>query len=257
MRTIVKHILLITAALSLVSCRKDTVPEKWMLAEYSCKSGKLDLLFTHKYDSQGHLTQVTEEMKGALTVHVMFVYDQNTITRYLVADPTDLKKWAGKIVYTLDNSGRVIKSVDEVLEETLVYSYSPNGFLEKVTEEDGNVTVYTWKNNSLEKITRSDGITVNYTYSNKESLGLLSANKTEKGDHDLAQLGYFGKNSRLLPAKIEELSSEGKVVSTEEYNYTEFDASARLTGYTQTTSHSAGTLQTKTTNTYKLIWKPQ
>ena len=53
MRTIVKHILLITAALSLVSCRKDTVTEKWVLAEYTCKSDMLDQRFTYQYDAKG------------------------------------------------------------------------------------------------------------------------------------------------------------------------------------------------------------
>ena len=255
MRTIVKHILLITAALSLVSCRKDTVTEKWVLAEYTCKSDIADQRFTYQYDAQGRLVQVKEETKGLPTVHVVYTYERNTITRYLLGDPTNLENWAGKIVYTLDNSGKVVKSVDELLEQVQIYSYSADGFLEKVTDGDGHVTQYSWKNNSLDKMMQPDGITVQYTYTSNESLGLLCVNITEKGDNNLAHLGYFGKNSRLLPAKMEDITSDGKAALTVEYNYTAFDATAHLTGYTETTSLSMAPLETKFTNTCTLTWK--
>ena len=101
-----------------------------------------------------------------------------------------------------------------------------------------------------------DGVTVQYTYTSNESLGLLCVNITEKGDNNLAHLGYFGKNSRLLPAKMEDITSDGKTVLSVEYNYTAFDANARLTGYTQTTILSAGSLEAQSVNTYKLTWKP-
>ena len=256
MRTIVKHILLITAALSLVSCRKDTVTEKWVLAEYTCKSDRLDQRFTYQYDAQGRLVQVKEETKGLPTVHVVYTYERNTITRYLLGDPMDLENWASKIVYTLDNSGKVVKSVDELLGQAQIYSYSADGFLEKVSDGDGNVTQYSWKNNSLDKMMHADGTTVQYTYSNNESMGLLCVNISEKGDNNLAHLGYFGKNSRLLPAKMKDITSDGKAALTVEYNYTAFDANARLTGYTQTTMLSAGSLEAQSVNTYKLTWKP-
>lgn len=245
MKAFIKHILLLVAALSLFSCRKDAPAGKWVLAEYTYKSDILDQRFTYQYDSQGRLVRVTEDMKGVLTVHLVYTYDQNTITRYTVDNPADLENWTSKVVYTLDNSGRVIKSVNVGMDETSIYSYSPDGFLDTVTDEEGDVSIYSWKNNSLEKIVRPDGSTVKYTYSNKESLGLYLTNDNEKGDYDLARMGYFGKNSRLLPAKIEDVTADGKVVLTREYNYTEFDAHAHLLGYTETT----------TTETYKLTWK--
>lgn len=255
MKAFIKHTLLLVAALSFFSCRKDAPAGKWVLAEYTCKSDKLDQRNTFQYDAQGRLVQVKKETKGLPTVHVVYTYERNTITRYLLGDPTNLENWVGKIVYTLDNSGKVVKSVDELLEQVQIYSYSADGFLEKVTDGDGNVTQYSWKNNSLDKMMHADGITVQYTYSNNESLGLLCVNITEKGDNNLAHLGYFGKNSRLLPAKIEDITADGKVVLTREYNYTEFDAHAHLMGYTETTTVSMVPPETTTTETYKLTWK--
>lgn len=255
MKAFIKHILLLVAALSLFSCRKDTPAGKWVVAEYTYKSDILDQLFTYQYDSQGRLVRVTEDMKGVLTVHLVYTYDQNAITRYTVDNPADLENWTSKVVYTLDNSGRVIKSVNVGMDETSIYSYSPDGFLDTVTDEEGDVSIYSWKNNSLEKIVRPDGSTVKYTYSNKESLGLYLTNDNEKGDYDLARMGYFGKNSRLLPAKIEDVTADGKVVLTREYNYTEFDAHAHLLGYTETTTVSMVPPETTTTETYKLTWK--
>ena len=255
MKAFIKHILLLVAALSLFSCRKDAPAGKWVVAEYTYKSDILDQRFTYQYDSQGRLVRVTEDMKGVLTVHLVYTYDQNTITRYTVDNPADLENWTSKVVYTLDNSGRVIKSVNVGMDETSIYSYSPDGFLDTVTDEEGDVSIYSWKNNSLEKIVRPDGSTVKYTYSNKESLGLYLTNDNEKGDYDLARMGYFGKNSRLLPAKIEDVTADGKVVLTREYNYTEFDAHAHLLGYTETTTVSMVPPETTTTETYKLTWK--
>jgi len=55
---------------------------------------------------------------------------------------------------------------------------------------------------------------------------------------------------------MEDITSDGKAALTVEYNYTAFDANARLTGYTQTTILSAGSLEAQSVNTYKLTWKP-
>ena len=254
-KAFIKHTLLLVAALSFFSCRKDAPAGKWVVAEYTYKSDIADQRFTYQYDNQGRLVRVTEDMKGVLTVHLVYTYDQNTITRYTVDNPVDLENWTSKVVYTLDNSGRVIKSVNVGMDETSIYSYSPDGFLDTVTDEEGDVSIYSWKNNSLEKIMRPDGITVRYTYTDKESLGLFTVNYSERGDNNLTHLGCFGKNSRLLPAKIEDVTSDGKVVMSTEYNYTSFDATAHLTGYTETTSLSMAPLETKSTNTCTLTWK--
>ena len=63
MKAFIKHTLLLVAALSLVSCRKDTVTEKWVLAEYTCNSDMLDQRFTYQYDAQGRLVQVKENIE--------------------------------------------------------------------------------------------------------------------------------------------------------------------------------------------------
>ena len=255
MKAFIKHILLLVAALSLFSCRKDAPAGKWVLAEYTCKSDKSDQRNTSQYDDQGRITRATEDTKDVITMYLTYSYEQNTITRLMLLDLSKPEEWDTKTVFTLDNAGRVVKAVEEDTQKTRIYTYSPDGFLVKVTDAEGKVTVYSWKNNSLEKIVRPDGSTVKYTYSNKESLGLYLTNDNEKGDYDLARMGYFGKNSRLLPAKIEDVTADGKVVLTREYNYTEFDAHAHLLGYTETTTVSMVPPETTTTETYKLTWK--
>lgn len=255
MKAFIKHILLLVAALSLFSCRKDASAGKWVLAEYTYKSDILDQRFTYQYDSQGRLVRVTEDMKDVITMYLTYSYEQNTITRLMLLDLSKPEEWDTKTVFTLDNAGRVVKAVEEDTQKTRIYTYSPDGFLVKVTDGENVISEYHWKNNSLEKIVRPDGSTVKYTYSNKESLGLYLTNDTEKGDYDLARMGHFGKNSRLLPAKIEDVTSDGKVVMSTEYNYTSFDATAHLTGYTETTSPSMAPLETKSTNTCTLTWK--
>lgn len=254
MKTVLKHILLLVAALSFFSCRKDVSTGKWVLSEYTVKSDVLDQHFTHQFDTQGRLTQIKEEMKNVTDVYVVFTYDNNTITRLIVPDPSDLEVYSSKIVFTLDNSGKIVKSEDKVTGQSQTFSYSPDGFLEKITEKDGRVTVYTWNNNSLLKAEHPDGRTVKYTYSNNESLGLFSPDNTVKPESNLVNMGYFGKISRLLPAKKEETTQDSEPILSVEYEYTSFDANALPTGYTQTSHMKVGTHDIKSANHYSLKW---
>ena len=255
MKAIVKCFLALATAITLSSCNKENpFSNKWVLTQMTLSSEDREQVFSFQYDDQGRVTRATEDMKNVITMYLTYSYEQNTITRLMLLDLSKPDVWDTKTVFTLDDAGRVVKSVDEETQKTRVYTYSPDGFLVKVNDGENLVSEYHWKNNSLEQITYGEGGTATITHSDKASLGLFSPLSNSDLDENLGRLGYYGKNSRLLPAKVERTLPGGLKAYTVEYEYTSFDGNARLTGYKQATHITVGTVDKVTTNTYKLTW---
>lgn len=255
MKVIVKCFLALVAAITLFSCKKDnSISDKYVLTQMTLSSEEREQLFTFQYDDQGRITRATEDMKDVITMYLTYSYEQNTITRLMLLDLSKPEEWDTKTVFTLDNAGRVVKAVEEDTQKTRIYTYSPDGFLVKVTDGENVISEYHWKNNSLEQITYGEGGTATISYSDKVSLGLYSPISNSDRDEYLGRLGYYGKNSRLLPAKVEQTLPGGINTYTVEYEYSSFDGNGRLTGYKQATHITVGTFDKVTTNTYKLTW---
>jgi len=255
MKVFVKCFLALAAAITLFSCNKENpFSNKWVLTQMTLSSEDREQVFSFQYDDQGRVTRATEDMKNVITMYLTYSYEQNTITRLMLLDLSKPEEWDTKTVFTLDNAGRVVKSVDEETQKTWFYTYSPDGFLVKVTDGENLVSEYHWKNNSLEQVTYAEGGTATITYSDKASLGLFNPISSAEKDEYLARLGYYGKNSRLLPAKVVRTFPGGINAYTVEYEYTSFDGNARLTGYKQAMHITVGDVDRVTTNTYKLTW---
>lgn len=255
MKVIVKCFLALVAAITLFSCNKENpFSNKWVLTQMTLSSEEREQVFSFQYDDQGRVTRATEDMKDVITMYLTYSYEQNTITRLMLLDLSKPEVWDSKTVFTLDDAGRVIKSVEEETQKTREYTYSPDGFLVKMTDGEGGSTEYHWKNNSLEQITYGEGGTATITYSDKASLGLFSPLSNSDLDEYLGRLGYYGKNSRLLPAKVVRTFPGGINAYTVEYEYMSFDGNARLTGYKQAMHITVGDVDRVTTNTYKLTW---
>ena len=173
-----------------------------------------------EYDDQKRVVKVREYNEAGYGYNHTFSYNGNILTVH--------KAYGDEYTAVLDSNGNIVS-----IDDWEYYAYDENGYLihrhdevekETFTWNDGNLVVY----NSDDLLDGAESHTIIITYDESltfvpTNLNLLHTRATYIIDHDdfwlLQYGGWWGKQSKNIPTKIEVTRKNDSRTFTEEFGY--------------------------------------